>query len=164
MSQSATAYIGLGGNVDDAARTLRLALAALNALPQTQLIRASRLYRTPAWGKEDQADFVNAVAMARTQLAAPALLQALLRIERNHGRERAGGHRWGPRTLDLDLLLYEQQRIELPGLRVPHPYLHQRAFVLVPLLEIDPDVCIPGIGSARKALQAMDSEQIIALD
>lgn len=142
------AYVGLGGNLGTAEDTLRAAIDALGALPSTRLLRASRLYRTPAWGREDQPDFVNAAVAVETTLAPRALLDALLGIERAHGRERsAGDARWGPRTLDLDLLLYGDDEIDEPGLRIPHPHLHERAFVLVPLCEIAPDAMIPGQGT-----------------
>ncbi|MBO9828080.1 2-amino-4-hydroxy-6-hydroxymethyldihydropteridine diphosphokinase [Xanthomonas sp. A2111] len=143
------ACIGLGGNLGDAAATLRAALAALDTLPQTRLLRASQLYRSPAWGREDQPDFINAAALVSTALPAPDLLQALLALEARHGRQRLSGERWGPRTLDLDLLLYAQAVIDLPGLQVPHPFLHQRAFVLLPLAEIAADAVIPGHGTVR---------------
>lgn len=163
MSAETVAFVGLGGNLGDAAATLREALDALCRLPRTRLLRASRLYRTPAWGVRDQPDFVNAVAMLRTALDARALLDALLGIERAHGRSRETASRWGPRTLDLDLLLYGDATIDAPGLRVPHPHLHERAFVLLPLVEIAPDVRIPGIGAARDAAAAMAGEGIEAL-
>ncbi|WP_295911541.1 2-amino-4-hydroxy-6-hydroxymethyldihydropteridine diphosphokinase [uncultured Xanthomonas sp.] len=143
------ACIGLGGNLGDAAATLRAALAALDTLPQTRLLRASQLYRSPAWGREDQPDFINAAALVSTTLPAPELLQALLDLEHRHGRQRLPGERWGPRTLDLDLLLYAEAVIDLPGLQVPHPFLHQRAFVLLPLAEIAADAVIPGHGTVR---------------
>ncbi len=157
MSIRVTAYVGLGGNLGDAAASLRAALAELDAIPDTRLQRASRLYRTPAWGIAEQPDFVNAAARLSTGLDARALLDELLAIERDHGRDRGAETRWGPRALDLDLLLYGDARIDEPGLRVPHPHLHERAFVLVPLLEIAPDVSIPGIGRARDAAVAADA-------
>lgn len=158
------AFVGLGGNVGDAAATLRAGFAELDALPDTRLLRASRLYRTPAWGVEDQPDFVNAVAMLETALAAQALLAGLLDIERAHGRERDAGRRWGPRTLDLDLLLYDDAVLDEPGLHLPHPRLHERAFALVPLIEIAPEAKIPGIGSAAGALAKLQASGISILD
>lgn len=155
MSGAVTAFIGLGANVGDAAATLRTAFDELAGLPQTRLLRASRLYRTPAWGVEAQPDFVNAVAALETRLAARELLEALLETERRHGRDRHREQRWGPRTLDLDLLLYGAAQIDEPGLHVPHPHLHRRGFVLVPLLEIAPDLELPGHGPARNALSAL---------
>ena len=160
-----TCFVGLGGNLGDAAAILREAFAALERLPGTRVLRASRLYRTPAWGVTAQPDFVNAVAMIETALTPSALLENLLRIERDAGRHRRadGADRWGPRTLDLDLLLYGDEVIEMPGLKVPHPHLHERAFVLVPLLEIAPDTRIPGHGAAADALAAMATSGIQAL-
>ena len=158
------AFVGLGGNVGDAAAALRAAFAELDALPGTRLLRVSRLYRTPAWGVEDQPDFVNAAAMLETGLDAQALLGHLLAIERAHGRERADDRRWGPRTLDLDLLLYADATIDEPGLRVPHPRLHLRAFALRPLVEIAPDATIPGIGRAADALAHLPDDGIALLN
>lgn len=159
-----TCFVGLGGNVGDAAAVLRAAFAELDVLPETRLLRASKLYRTPAWGVEDQPDFVNAVAMLETGLDARVLLTHLLAIERRHGRERAADRRWGPRTLDLDLLLYGDAEIDEPGLRVPHPHLHERAFALAPLAEIAPQAVIPGIGSAAEALARLPAADIAALE
>lgn len=157
------AFVGLGGNVGDAAATLRIAIGELGALPESRLLCASQLYRTPAWGVEDQPDFINAVAMLDTGLAAQPLLERLLAIERAHGRSRDADRRWGPRTLDLDLLLYGNSVIDQPGLHVPHPQLHNRAFALQPLVEIAPDAVIPGIGRASDALMAMATTGIEAL-
>jgi 2-amino-4-hydroxy-6-hydroxymethyldihydropteridine diphosphokinase len=155
------AWVGLGGNVGDAVATLRSALLALAGLPSTTLLAASRLYRTPAWGLEQQPDFINAVALLETTLPARALLDRLLEVERGFGRERR--ERWGPRILDLDLLLYGDDRIDVPGLRVPHPHLHERAFALLPLLEVTPDAFIPGRGSVREALSMLACEGIEAV-
>jgi 2-amino-4-hydroxy-6-hydroxymethyldihydropteridine diphosphokinase len=160
MSGAVAAYVGLGANLGDAAATLHAAFAELGALPQTQLVRASRLYRTPAWGIAEQPDFVNAVAALETGLDARGLLDRLLGIEMRHGRDRSAGPHWGPRTLDLDLLLYGQAQIDEPGLRVPHPLMHRRAFVLAPLLEIAPDVEIPGFGPARNAASSLDAAEL----
>jgi len=157
------AAIGLGGNLGDAATTLRQAFDALGALPGTRLLRVSRLYRTPAWGLTAQPDFINAVAVVETTLAPLALLEHLLAIERRFGRVRVDGERWGPRTLDLDLLLHGEARLDVPGLQLPHPRLHERAFALVPLVEAWPDAVIPGIGSAQACLDAMAGEGIEAL-
>lgn len=165
MSASQTAFIGLGSNLGDSAAVLRAALRALDGLPRTRLLRASRLYRTPAWGRVEQPDFLNAVAMLDTALPARELLDAMLEIEREAGRARSadGSDRWGPRTLDLDLLLYAQATILEPGLQVPHPHLHQRAFALVPLLEIAPQAMIPGIGAAGSALARIAPDEVRAL-
>lgn len=159
------ACIGLGANLGDAVATVRAALEALDALPRTRLLRASRLYRTPAWGKTDQPAFVNGAALLDTELDARDLLDAMLAIERDFGRDRAadGSDRWGARTLDLDLLLYGDREIDEPGLRVPHPHLHERAFALVPLAEIAPDLVIPGHGRVSDLVAAMVTEDIHAL-
>jgi len=157
------ACIGLGANLGDATATVQAALQALDALPHTRLVKASRLYRTPAWGKTDQPAFVNAAAVLETELDARALLDAMLGIERDHGRERLDGQRWGARTLDLDLLLYGDEVIDEPGLHVPHPHLHERAFALVPLVEIAPDLVIPGHGRASDLVAAMVTGDIHAI-
>jgi len=157
------ACIGLGANLGDATATVQAALQALDALPHTRLLKASRLYRTPAWGKTDQPAFVNAAAVLETELDARALLDAMLGIERDHGRERLDGQRWGARTLDLDLLLYGDEVIDEPGLHVPHPHLHERAFALVPLVEIAPDLVIPGHGRASDLVAAMVTGDIHAI-
>lgn len=159
------ACVGLGGNVGEVARTLAAALDALDRLPRTRLLRASRFYRTPAWGRRDQPDFLNGAAVLETGLAAQDLLDALLAIEREFGRARGDGEgeRWGPRTLDLDLLLYGDAVIDLPGLRVPHPHLHERAFALLPLAEIAPAAVIPGHGPVAEALAALDASGIEAI-
>lgn len=149
------AWVGLGGNTGDPVATLRAAFTAIAALPETELIGRSSLYRTPAWGPVPQPDYINAVGLLETRLEAGRLLAGLLDIERRFGRLRI--ERWGPRSLDLDLLLYGDEVIDMPGLRVPHPHLHERAFMLVPMLEVDPQATIPAIGSARDALAALAS-------
>lgn len=151
------ACIGLGANLGDAAQTLRDAFQALAALPQTTLRARSQLYSTPAWGNLDQPAFVNAAAVLETRLPAPDLLAALLEIERRFGRVRDPAVHWGPRALDLDVLLYGEQSIDLPQLQVPHPYLHERAFALLPLAEIAPDALIPGHGRVRDAVMWVEA-------
>ena len=160
---SARAFVGLGGNLGDVAEAFASALAQMDALPATQLLRVSRRYRTPAWGLAAQPDFLNAVAMLETRLPARDLLGRLFEIERAHGRDRAGETRWGPRTLDLDLLLYGDAVIDEPGLRVPHPHLHERAFELRPLPEIAPRVSIPGHGPASDLPAAMAADGMEAI-
>lgn len=151
------ACIGLGANLGDAAQTLRDAFQALAALPQTTLRARSQLYSTPAWGNQDQPAFVNAAAVLETTLPAPDLLAALLEIERRFGRVRDPAVHWGPRALDLDVLLYGEQIIDLPQLQVPHPYLHERAFALLPLAEIAPDAIIAGHGRVRDAVMRVEA-------
>ncbi len=148
-----TAYIGLGSNLEQPTAQLDRALDALRALPGSRVGQVSRYYRNPPMGPA-QPDFVNAVAQLETMLEPLALLDALQAIEQNQGRVRA--RRWGPRTLDLDLLLYGSQRIELPRLRVPHPGLPRRAFVLQPLAELAPDLRIPGHGDIAALLERVD--------
>lgn len=157
------AAVGLGGNLGDAASTVREALRALDALPSTRLLHASPLYRTAAWGNTDQPDFVNAAALLETRLEARALLDGLLGIERRFGREREAAVQWGPRILDLDLLLYGDAVIDEPGLRVPHPYLHERAFALVPLAQLGPGLQVPGKGTVAALLRAIDSQGCVPL-
>jgi 2-amino-4-hydroxy-6-hydroxymethyldihydropteridine diphosphokinase len=144
------AYVGLGSNLDQPADHLRAALEELQRLPHTRLSAASSLYRSQPVGFAAQPDFVNAVAAIDTGLEALALLRELQAIEVRHGRVRS--FRNAPRTLDLDLLLYGEQTIDQPGLTVPHPRMHERAFVLQPLLEIAPEAAIPGRGPARALL------------
>lgn len=138
------AFVALGANLDDPVAQVRAGAAALDRLPDTRRISCSSLYRTAPVGRVDQPDFINAVCEIETALPARELMQALLEIERERGRVRdvAGG----PRTLDLDLLLYGNSVLDEPGLTVPHPRLHERAFVLYPLQEIAPQLAIPGRG------------------
>lgn len=160
MTPVVQACIGLGANLGDAAATLRQAIDALAVREGVVLRAMSRLYRTPAWGKEDQPDFINAAALLETSLAPRALLDLLLAVEAEFGRQRMEGERWGPRTLDLDLLLYGDAVVDEPGLRVPHPHLHERAFALIPLLDVLPEARIPGYGAARDAVSALEMSNI----
>ena len=155
------AFIALGSNLDNPESKVRLGLAALAGLPQVQLVAASSLYRSAALGHADQPDFVNAVAQISTGLAPRALLAALLAIEKRFGRERS--FRNAPRTLDLDLLLYDAQTIDEPELVVPHPRMHERAFVLGPLLEIAPGCVIPGRGPAADWLARCANQTLVRL-
>ncbi len=157
-----TAVVGLGSNIGDAAANVLGAVEALATLPHSQVAAVSRLYRTPAWGGVAQADFVNAAVRLETALAPLDLLDGLLEIERRFGRVRTAGNHWGPRTLDLDVLLYGTRVIAHPRLTVPHPYLHERAFALVPLLDVLPSARIPGRGDARKLLQELHETGAIA--
>lgn len=156
------AYIGLGSNLQDPHRQLRRAFADLAGLPGTRLAAKSSLYRSAPLDCPNQADstsqpdFVNAVAKIETDLTPQALLSALLDIEHQHGRERT--FRNAPRTLDLDVLLYDEVQLHQHGLTIPHLQMHLRAFVLHPLLEISPDIRIPGIGRADVALAGCDGQ------
>jgi 2-amino-4-hydroxy-6-hydroxymethyldihydropteridine diphosphokinase len=155
------AYIALGANLGDPAATLEAAFAALGELPASQLLRRSSLYRTAPIGLTAQPDFINAAAALATDLPPLALLDALQAIEREFGRRREIHN--GPRTLDLDLLLYDARQIATPRLSVPHPRLHLRAFVLQPLSEIAPDLALPGRGSAAAWLPAVASQRSVRL-
>lgn len=146
------AFIGLGSNLEDPRSQLLRAFAELDRLPDTRLVARSSLYRSAPVGYTDQPDFVNAVAKIGTTLAPQALLKALLQIEHRHGRERS--FRNAPRTLDLDVLLYDDVQLHEHGLTIPHPQMHLRTFVLQPLLEIEPGCNIPALGPARSVLQA----------
>ena len=157
------ACIGLGANLGDAADTLRKAVEALDHREGITVREVSRFYRTPAWGMEDQPDFINAVALLETSLTPRALLERLLAVETEFGRHRPDGERWGPRTLDLDLLLYGDAVIDEPGLRVPHPCLHERAFALLPLAAIAPGARIPGHGTVAGTLAMLETAGIEAL-
>lgn len=144
-------FIGLGSNLGDSCDRLRQVLDDLAALPGSRLLACSSLYRSAPVGYLDQPDFVNAVAKIQTELEPQELLAGLLNIERQHGRERLFEN--APRTLDLDLLLYGDSIVREPGLTVPHPEMHKRAFVLLPLLEIDIECVIPVVGRAEDAMQ-----------
>jgi 2-amino-4-hydroxy-6-hydroxymethyldihydropteridine diphosphokinase len=151
------AYVGLGANLGDARATLAAAFAALARLPDTALAARSPLYRS-APVDAGGPDYLNAVAALDTGLAPLALLAELQRIENAHGRDRP--HRNAPRTLDLDLLLHGSACIDEPGLAVPHPRMHQRAFVLRPLLDLDPAIAIPRHGAASGCLAAVAGQRI----
>ena len=150
------AYVGLGSNLDDPSLQIERALAALAQLPATMLRARSRLYRSPPWGLLDQPDFVNAVAQLETDLPAPDLMRGLLEMEHAAGRDRRG-QRWGPRVLDLDLLLYADLTAAEPGLQLPHPHMHERAFVLLPLAELAPALEIPGHGPISRLIGQFDT-------
>ncbi len=154
-------FVGLGSNLGDRAAYLAAGLAALAAAAGVRLVAVSSAYASAPVGRADQPEFLNAVALLRTELEPRALLGLLQAIERAHDRRR--DCRWGPRTLDLDLLLAGQQRRREPDLEVPHPRLLERAFVLVPLLELAPDLCHPGTGlPLRRHLAAIGRGQRLA--
>jgi len=156
-----TAYVALGANLGNPTAAVLAALAALANLPESRVARCSSLYRTAPVGILSQPDFVNAVAVLETTLAPEALLDALLDIEARFGRVRR--ERNGPRTLDLDLLLYDDIELDLPRLTLPHPRLHLRAFVLMPLAEVAPDLAIPRRGSLAAWLPAVANQGIVRL-
>jgi 2-amino-4-hydroxy-6-hydroxymethyldihydropteridine diphosphokinase len=138
------AYIGLGSNLGDREQAIRSALEGIAELPDTELVRVSSLYDTEPVGEVDQPNFLNAAVMVETELEPRTLLWNLMLIEKRLGRVRT--QRWGPRTIDLDLLLYGDEIIEDDDLRVPHPEITRRSFVLVPLVELEPRLVHPGTG------------------
>jgi 2-amino-4-hydroxy-6-hydroxymethyldihydropteridine diphosphokinase len=146
------AYVALGSNLGDRERTIREALVALGTTPDVEVVQVSRLRETEPVGLVDQPPFLNGAAELETILAARELLELLLAVEQRFGRDRAGVPEGGPRTLDLDLLLYESAEIDEPGLRIPHPRLHERRFVLEPLADLDPSLEIPGNGAIQTLL------------
>jgi 2-amino-4-hydroxy-6-hydroxymethyldihydropteridine diphosphokinase len=159
--KTVAATVGLGANLNDPVAQVAYALDELDRLPGTRLVAHSNLYASAPVGYVDQPDFVNAVAQVETALAPRALLAALLAIEHRHGRARS--FRNAPRTLDLDLLLYGDAHFHEDGLALPHPRMHARAFVLVPLLEIAPGATIPGRGRAADWLAACQDQPLARL-
>ena len=143
------AYVGLGSNLHGPARQLEVAFELLGDIRSTRLVKRSSLYRSVPFCGVEQPDFVNAAASILTQLTAGELLLELQRIETERGRDR-GEVRWGPRVLDLDLLVYSNQIINEPGLSIPHPGIAERNFVLLPLGEIAPELSVPGLGRLSK--------------
>ncbi|MDY0927367.1 2-amino-4-hydroxy-6-hydroxymethyldihydropteridine diphosphokinase [Pantoea trifolii] len=154
-------YLALGSNLADPLHQVDAALAALDAIPHTTRIATSSLYRTPPYGPPDQPDYLNAVVELETTLEADALLDHTQRIELEHGRVRKA-ERWGPRTLDLDIMLFGNETISKPRLTVPHYDMHNRAFMLVPLLEIAPQLTLPN-GQALSAILARLNRSAIRL-
>ena len=153
------ALVGLGGNLGDPAALCRAAIHDLAAHPQCQLLATSGLYRTEPWGDTDQPAFINAVVALETDLDPESLLTLLQALETQAGRNR-DGRRWGPRSLDLDLLLYGDLQQDTATLTLPHPRMHERAFVLVPLIEIDPSCMIPGRGAAVDCLASLGDQGV----
>lgn len=141
VEEGIIAYLSLGANLGDRGASIQTALRKLSDLPTIKLLRVSSLYETAPVGITDQPDFLNLVAAVKTSLAPQALLDVLLHIENQMGRVRT--LRWGPRVIDIDLLLYDTEQIALPGLIVPHPRLRERAFVVIPLAEIAPELTLP---------------------
>jgi 2-amino-4-hydroxy-6-hydroxymethyldihydropteridine diphosphokinase len=152
------AYVGIGSNLGKPLEHVEQAFKDLGRIPQTALVKRSSLYRSKPLGYAEQPQFVNAVALLDTALAAAPLLDALQGIEARHGRRRSFPD--APRTLDLDLLLYGDAVMHEPGLVVPHPRMHLRAFVLKPLLEITPGLAIPAIGAAQAMLEQCADQSV----
>ncbi len=153
------AFIGVGSNLEDPVRQVSMACCALAELPRCDLLARSSLFANPAIGPGDQPDYVNAVAQIATTLAPLELLDCLQAIEREQGRMR-GAIRWSARTLDLDIVLYGDHVIASERLVVPHPRMHERAFVLYPLHEIAPDVHVPGQGTLARLLLKVDGDSM----
>jgi 2-amino-4-hydroxy-6-hydroxymethyldihydropteridine diphosphokinase len=151
-------YLALGSNIDDRARNLRQAAAALS--PQVRVLAESPIYETPAWGYTDQAPFLNVVLKGETALSPRALLAHAKRLEAELGRTPS--FRWGPRLIDIDILLYDELVLETPELTIPHARLHERAFVLVPLADIAPGLIHPALGrTIRQLLSEVDPSGIL---
>ena len=150
------AYLGLGANLGDREATIRRAVELLDEIERVEVAAVSELRETEPWGPLEQPPYLNGVAAVETELEPRALLDALLEIEARLGRVRVPGERWGPRTVDLDLLLFGDLVVDEPGLTVPHPHLHERRFALEPLAELAPDAVVPGRGTVSDLLRAVD--------
>jgi 2-amino-4-hydroxy-6-hydroxymethyldihydropteridine diphosphokinase len=153
------AWLGLGANLQEPVQQLKQALKRIQAVEGVEVLRASSFYRTPPWGEENQDDFINAVAQVETRLDALALLREMQAIELAMGRTRKGC-RWGPRLIDIDLLLYGDEQLQTEELHLPHPRMHERAFVLVPMAELEPGLEVPGHGGIGSLLQQLDCSNI----
>jgi len=156
------AFVGLGANLEDPVQQVSQAVTELDGIDRTRLLAASSLYRSEPVGYADQPHFINAVAKLQTRLSPHELLDALHVIENRHGRRRSV--RNAPRTLDLDLLIYGVLVLQEEGLTLPHPRMHERAFVLMPLAELAPDACVPGRGSVAQLLAQVDRSGVEKLD
>ena len=154
--ESRIAYIGLGANLGERERTIAAALHALDGDHRTSVQRSTAPIETDPVGYVDQPRFLNAAARLETTHSARGLLELLLATERKLGRTRDGGRRYGPRTIDLDLLLFGSETIDEPGLRIPHPRLQERRFVLEPLAELDPGLIVPGKGTVAALLAELE--------
>ena len=150
------AYVGLGANLGEPRLQVETALSELGSIPRTRVLKASSLYRSAPMGYANQPEYVNAVAQLDTDLDAPQLLAELQALEARHGRSRSFAN--APRTLDLDLLLFGESTLATEDLAIPHPRMHERAFVLKPLLEIAPDAAVPGRGPARALLARCEGQ------
>lgn len=157
------AFVGIGSNLDQPRQHVTRAFVDLQETPEIQTVRTSHIYRGPPMGPQDQPDFLNAVAAVDTTLTAVELLAVLQDIEMRHGRVRDGEH-WGPRTLDLDLLLYGDQVVSEPQLVVPHPGLYTRAFVLYPLYDVAPELRFPDGRVLKDILERVSGEELTVVD
>ena len=157
------AWLGLGSNLQEPVMQLQQALRRLGETTGLKVLRTSSFYRTPPWGDEQQDDFINAVVQIETSLEPIPLLHVLQSIENVMGRQRSG-RRWGPRTIDIDLLLYGKQQFQSAELEIPHPRMFERAFVLKPLSELDAELEIDGHGTVGELLQDLDCRGIFQLN
>jgi 2-amino-4-hydroxy-6-hydroxymethyldihydropteridine diphosphokinase len=153
------AYVGLGANLGDREDTIRRAVALVDELAGVAVVRVSSLRETEPWGPVDQPRYLNGAVAVETDVPPRELLDALLDVERRLGRARDDEERWGPRTIDLDLLLYGDLVLDEPGLDVPHPRLHERRFALEPLAELAPDALVPGRGTVAELLRVLETPQ-----
>lgn len=160
MSSPVTAWLSLGGNQGDSRSILARAVQRIAQLPDTRPGAVSALYETPPWGDEDQPPFHNAVASCETALGPEALLGGLQEIERDLGRVRDPERPWGPRAIDIDILLFGDITMHSASLSIPHPRLAERAFVLLPLVNMEPEIVIPGAGFAADLLAGISSADI----
>jgi 2-amino-4-hydroxy-6-hydroxymethyldihydropteridine diphosphokinase len=151
------AFVGLGSNLGDREGTIARAVELLSAAAGVEVVAVSQLRETEPWGPVEQPAYLNGAVQLETELSPRALLDVLLAVEQALGRDRTG-ERWGPRTIDLDLLLYDDVEVDAPGLTVPHPRLHERRFALEPLAELAPDAVVPGRGRVSELLAALDGE------
>lgn len=158
-----TCYIGLGSNLGNPVANIHSAISQLKTCDGVEVAVVSRLYASKPMGPKDQPDYVNAVACLQAKLSAHALLQALFAVERAHGRVRDAALRWGPRTLDLDLLLYGLDVINTPDLHVPHPGMCERSFVALPLADLAPDLIFPDGRSLQDCLQTLPCDDLYPL-
>ena len=162
MTPSVFCYLGLGSNMDDPEQHIRRAIDELETLPGTQLINVSPLYRSKPVGPQDQDDFINAVACISTTLAPHDLLHALQALEQLHQRQRL--RHWGPRTLDLDILLYGEQTLNDADLSIPHPHMYERTFVLIPLADIAPGLTLPDGRNLDQLAEECDRSELVVLE
>lgn len=160
----APAYVGIGSNLEYPAAQVQKACAALGDIPQSRLMAVSRSYSNPPLGPQDQPDYVNAVAALLTRLSPRQLLAELQKLEAGLGRVRTAGDRWGPRIIDLDLLLHGLNRVDSPELNLPHPGISQRNFVLFPLCDIAPALAVPGQGRVECLAAEADGSELRVVD
>jgi len=163
VKTDSTVYVGLGSNLNNPIDQIKKALQALDTLPATHLKTHSTLYRSAPLGPKNQPDYINAVAILSTHLPPPTLLEKMQLIENKQGRVRYG-ERWGPRTLDLDMLLYDNQQTQQPYLTLPHPGLYERAFVLYPLYECAPDLILPDGQRIYDLMQRCSAQRLFQLN